>query len=399
MEAKVLLGKLVLGLAGTVLSVLACWRLPRTKVSSQTFKWIVWTAFVLTRAGLFLGLFVFLRLLPQSDVTGYYYPQMKAALAGGLPYRDFFSAYAPLFPYVGASVLWLCDSAKALVLLSIGFEAAGFAAWLGFAHLAFAERTVRLAALLYVLNVLPLFNAAVDGQNQTWISAFLGLSVLLLWRRSWFQSGIAFGGALVAVKILPLIFAPAAWLHAAERRRWLLGFLALPAVVYGVCLCAGLDVLQPLRFEGKQITSGCLPFLLAPVLPEGFPPMVFDAALILMLGSGCVAGALRLTREQPQRCVYLVTILLLILLIFSKKAFTNYLVMAWFPLCLCAASSAKHSKWQACLLGLFGALALIEPSLWFRWLDRQDLAVVLAERHHAWSFRCFDDPIAGVSAL
>ena len=284
---------------------------------------------------------------------------------------------------MGSVVLWLCDSAKALVLLSIGFEALGFAAWLGFAHQAFAERTARLAALLYVVNVLPLFNAAVDGQNQTWISAFLGFSVLLLWRRCWFRSGMVFGGALVAVKILPLIFVPATWLHATRRRRWLLGFLALPVVVYGVCLCAGLDILQPLRYEGKQITSGCLHFLLAPVFPAGFPPAVFDAVLVVMLGSGCVAGALRLTSEQPQRCVYLVTLLLFILLIFSKKAFTNYLVMAWFPLCLCVAASARHPIRSACLQGLFGTLALIEPSLWFRWLDRQELAVVLVQWHHA----------------
>ena len=383
METKVLLGKFVFGLVGTAFSVLSCWWLDRAKIPWHRFKWMVWAVFVLTRAGLFTGLFVILHFSPQSDVTGFYYPRMKAALAGEVPYRDFISAYAPLFPYEGAAVLWLHDSAKALVLLSIGFEAAGFAAWLGFAHRAFSERTARFAAFLYVVNALPLFNAAIDGQNQTWISAFLGLSVLMLSRRRWFQSGVVFGGALVAVKILPLIFAPAVWLHAAKRRYWLLGFLVLPVIVYGTCLHAGLNILQPLRSESKEITSGCLPFLLAPFFPAGFPATAFDTILVVMLGCGCVVGALRLTKEQPQRCVYLLTMLLLILLVFSKKAFTNYLVMAWFPLCLCAAAPAAYPVRNACLLGLFGTLALVEPSLWFRWLDRQSLVSVLAAWRHA----------------
>ncbi len=67
-------------------------------------------------------------------------------------------------------------------------------------------------------------------------------------------------------------------------------------------------------------------------------------------------------------------------MILSKKAYTNDLMPAWFPVCICAvALSPRRTVVGAGLLGALGTLALIEPSLWFRWFDRQDLAAILHE--------------------
>ncbi len=293
MENKVLFGKLILGLGGVLLSIFACLWIDRTSLSDRQFSAVAWTGLLVTRVGLFVLVFFVLGLPVQSDVAGYHYPQMKIALAGGLPYRDYFSAYAPLFAYLGSAVLWVWNSPKAIVALTLAFEVAGFAAWRGVADQFFSRRTARLATLLYVFNALPIFNTAVDGQSQAWVACFLGFATLWLLRGRWARSGAALGGSLVAVKFLPLIFAPALWLHAGRRIRWIVGCGLLPALVYGACLAKHLDILQPLSYEGQQITCGCLPFLLSSFCPAGFPVILFDAVLLAALAIVLGSAAMR----------------------------------------------------------------------------------------------------------
>lgn len=85
--------------------------------------------------------------------------------------------------------------------------------------------------------------------------------------------------------------------------------------------------------------------------------------------------------------------MLLILLIFSKKAYSNYLMMAFFPVCLTAATAGQSRPILAItLFSIFGGLAVLEPSLWFRWLHQSELAV-------AWSASAERDKVLAFTTV
>jgi hypothetical protein len=89
---------------------------------------------------------------------------------------------------------------------------------------------------------------------------------------------------------------------------------------------------------------------------------------------------------------HLITLVLLTFLVASKKSYTVYLVMAFFPLCLTLAATGVGPR---LLLGFgaFGVLCSLEMSLWFRWLGTHDLGWLLSAalpvgvtRAHLWIF-------------
>ncbi len=61
---------------------------------------------------------------------------------------------------------------------------------------------------------------------------------------------------------------------------------------------------------------------------------------------------------------------MLTLLLFSRKSYTTYYVMCFFPLCAVAAREGL-TRFRAGLFGIFGLVAMIESTLWFRWLNGQ----------------------------
>src|SRR2546428_2583767 len=88
------------------------------RMPSAQFLRLSVSALFLTRALLFTLIYLVLQYEVPSDVGGAYYSEAKAALHGGLVYRDFHSTYAPLFPYLAAIAVKIWDSAKSIVLLA-----------------------------------------------------------------------------------------------------------------------------------------------------------------------------------------------------------------------------------------------------------------------------------------
>ncbi len=84
---------------------------------------------VIPAAVLFVGLYLIGHQEVTSDVPGYYLPAAHAVLAGKLPFRDFMVSYAPLFPYVGAALVWVWDSGKVFALFSILVNAVALLLW------------------------------------------------------------------------------------------------------------------------------------------------------------------------------------------------------------------------------------------------------------------------------
>jgi hypothetical protein len=374
---NVILFKFALGLisctAGVVLSAYL----------RRTGKWLgpgaCWLLLAGTHLGVFCFLFLFLGLPVSSDIT-VYYPEAKAVLQGHLPYRDFDSPYAPLFPYAVAGIISVWSSPKSIVLFAIILELICFPIWWRVSNAVFGRKITSFASVLYLASPVPLVIVAVTGQIQVWVFFLLGTALVLLLVRRCFWSGMVFSIACVATKFLSLLFVPPLVWTTKSRVRWVIGFAIAPILVYGALLYHGIDGLYPLRVEGANLTSGNLPFLLRLVAPA-IPVRAFDliTAVALLSALAWLAPSFR-TQNNFRSAIFALSLLLLVLLIFSKKAFTNYLVMAFFPLCVTAACAGeKRPVITNLIFSLFGLVALLEPSLWFRWLHKHELRICLSD--------------------
>jgi hypothetical protein len=376
--ALVLAGKLAIGIACAAASALALrWR-GLDALSPRAFVAASLGVALATRAALALGLYGVLDLEVLGDVLGTYVPQGRALLEGRAVYRDFSTSYGPLFPVLAAAVLALWNDPVAFVAAAIAVELAALALWIRAGRRLLDERSVRIATALYLTSPIPLLNVAMNGGNQIWVAPFLAACALLLARRD-ALAGVALAGSVLAVKLLGGIFAPVAWLFARERTRFALGFAAAVAGVYAAAFAwAGARVFAGLVYEAGQITPGNLYFQLSALGLDLEDPFLAAASAALLVAAGALALA-RLWRSgaarDPGRLPAALGVALIGFLLLSKKSYPTYLVLGFYPLCL-ALARARPGPWDCAVFGGLGIAATLEMSLWFRWLDTRDLALL-----------------------
>lgn len=239
-----------------------------------TFATLVWG--VLRHAGM--------------DQLGVFLPQARQAMAGGLPYRDFASGYAPLFaPLLGLSVrvfeelgpfvLFIVADAVAWTALAVAFGASHLAVW---AYAAWP----------------PVWYLAVRyAQDEPLAAMALALAMLAGRRERWALAGFALALGTLITK--PLFVLPALAVALASGRGWrrlALAFAIPVAAVYGAFLFLGAPVWQPFVLEGGHFGVG--PTLWAlPVLTWGWSPGLLGWAPLLVL---FVAGAVALLRRRAR---------------------------------------------------------------------------------------------------
>ncbi|MCZ6835700.1 MAG: hypothetical protein O7G85_08000, partial [Planctomycetota bacterium] len=200
----VLVGKLVIGLVCVTTTILLLKHPKPFAIENKSFDRLALLVTLISRVGLFAGLYLVMDFKVGSDVGGYYFPEGQAVLEGQMVYRDIKTSYSPLFPYLMAGILLIWNSAKAIVLSMIPIELISIPLWLGVSRRYFSEQTTRTATILYVLSPVPLLNIAMNGQNQVWISLFLVIALWLLARKD-FASGFLFGISLALIKLLGLL--------------------------------------------------------------------------------------------------------------------------------------------------------------------------------------------------
>lgn len=220
-------------------------QLPFLKSHRVALAWFTWFATRVVFGALLWGA------LGHSgiDQLAFFLPQAKQALAGGLPYRDFASAYGPLFaPLLGVAVRVLGDAGPFVLFvladfitwraLVVGDEEEGEAPWAWAALPMVWYFTVRYA------------------QDEALGAMFVALAWGALRCRRPAFAGLALGLGLVATKpLFALLVLPFAF--ASPHRRVVLGFAAAPAVaVYGGLLALGAPIAQPLALEGGNFGVG-----------------------------------------------------------------------------------------------------------------------------------------------
>jgi hypothetical protein len=279
------------------------------------------------------------------------------------------------------------DDAMAIIVVSIVLELVTVLLWLAFSRDFLPEAITRHATILYLCSPLALCNVPVTGQNHVWIAAGLAGALVLVCRGRAFGSGLMLGFTIVGVKFLSLLFAPPLVLAAYRKAGlsgaalWMTGFLVLPIVAYGVLLGRGLDLADQVRFHAYYDSSGNVPYLLTlwgsglsePTVRFAINAAGFAALCLLFLLVWARGGV-----KTPVRVAFTCAFVLLIVLLVSKKAFTSYLLVALFPICLVVALDTETRRWLPIGFLAWSLMAAIEPTLWFRLMGQSDLSGVLA---------------------
>ncbi len=325
--------------------------------------------------GLFLGIYVIAGEPLTSDAPAYYVPAARAAAGGLLPYRDFATNYAPLFPYVGAVVLGVWNDARSFSLLSIVLSAVALLLWNDLAARRFDARTARAASVLYATNGHVLLHCILGG-NQTWIALALALSAWLALGGAALYSGLLQGIAVSATKVLILLFWPAFWIAVRPRWLWLVASIGTAAAIYGAFALHGADILFPLRAEGNLFTCGNLPFIIEPILGlvgitiAPYYDMLAAAALCLTYVWLLRVSRTYSTADGAALLVLALAAVNVIFMLVSKKSFTGYLIFGIYPIELVIADYLLRSRdafFRILILAtVFNVLLCDEPTLWFR---------------------------------
>lgn len=363
LEARTALGS-VFAVAGYIAaSSRAIHRLTR-----HTFDRTANLAFILSRFVIFFAVFFALHLPVRGDIPSFYFPEAHWLMQHQLPYRDFPSSYAPLHSFLDAGLLLLWNSPIAIILFAMLAEFLILPVWLRTARLFASESAVRIAAALYITSAISLQFVTIDGQDNVIIAVLLGLGVLALARRRETLSGALVSFGAVLIKFLAFLFAPAFILGARRWLRWLLSFIAVLILGYGIFAAMHAPVLYPLSAEGGLRTASDLPYLLESIagyIPPAFVEDGLLAIVLLILIAVMLRARLRARAETPllRLVVFGCASLNLGLLIFSKKSWPPYLVLTLFPLCLLFGEGA-HRRLRLACFAVFNVLAVTTHSIW-----------------------------------
>lgn len=331
----------------------------------QVFDRLITIAFIVSRLAAYLGIFFILRLQPRGDIPAFYWDDATSALRGLVPYRDFLTSYAPLHPYLDALAIRLWHTPLSIILLAVCVEFLLLPIWLRAGRSFLCEHELRTAALLYCTSTISLQFVTIDGQDNVIIATLLALAVLLLHKNRPLASGAALGLSAVSVKFLPLLYAPLFFFSSLRRWRWTAG-LAIPVgLVYGAFAAKHLAIFSPLTQEGSLRSANNLPYLIEAILGITVPSRIWDILTLAALGILLAMVGRAMRHATPTHCLRILTFgmatLTLCILLFSKKSWPPYLVIALFPLCLLIPAA---SRLKTVAFALFGVIAVVSPSYW-----------------------------------
>ncbi|WP_338876687.1 hypothetical protein WBJ53_13625 [Spirosoma sp. SC4-14] len=360
---------------GVALLLLLWQRSKVTQVLQQTGTWVLDSCWLALRLVPFVITYIVLGYQPQSDVATFYYPIGMSALQGGIPYRDVYSCYSPLFGYWLAPFLSLWSDMRMVVLAMLIVE--GLAVRLTFryyqTHESLGERLFR--GVFYYLLPLPFVMSVFSGQEDVILWLFVVLAIPLMQSRP-YLAGLVLGLGMLATKAVFILLLIPIWLLSLRNTRFAVQFTAglltigLPVALF-IFWKAGPLFLEQQSHEGDYLKAPNWRSLLNPFLSDGV-----RAANNLWKWGGLVltmlimlAGVWRIDKKKG-RWAYKDYIPFLYILIYSamsviqQNAISNYAYLFMLPLVF-TMTNFRHTGFCICLIG-FTILAAIHPSLWWR---------------------------------
>ncbi|MFC5409745.1 hypothetical protein ACFPMF_10530 [Larkinella bovis] len=348
-----------------------CWRNRRTAESllaQHNWPWLLifWT---LLRLIPFVSIYLIFNFLPQSDVANYYYPIGVSAKMPGIPYRDVYNPYAPLYGFWMAIPLLVWNSTKALVLFLTLVEL--LAVWL--TCRAYQSRFSReerlLRALLYYLLPLPFVMAVLSGQEDValWIFALLAIMALKD-DGSDYRCGLWLALGILSTKAVFILIILPFFLLIRQPLRFLAGLATpgVPALIFLYVKTGFLFIQQPMD-EGQYLKAPNWASLLHP-WTSGFIdpnwPIWTYVGLVICLLVGFQALRLRGPHDYRTYFPLFYTATFSIMTVVQKNAIANYAYLFMLPLVF-QMVDFRNPKAIFGLL-LFNIAASVHPSLWWR---------------------------------
>lgn len=321
--------------------------------------------FVLLRLVPFALVYILLEQESGSDVPVFYDAALHA-LRGDVVYRDFWTPYSPLFPYITAVFLPFWNSPNAIILLMILVE--GATLWITWRVYQTEYRDIFPRMLLYLTLVGPMVLCVLGGQEDIWMWFFGALSVWI-WQRTrdslWI--GVMMALALIVTKALPVLLLLPLFLLVKQPVRYIIGL-----AVAGLPALAALIALVGTKFTAPMSLAE-LPF--APNLWTVLSPFIggfwVHSRTVLWLGVALTVivttlGAIMLKQrmDYAKALPILWTLCFCFMMFIHKNSFSNYAFIFLMPLLI------NVMDWQnrrlIAVLIVFNALVVVQPSYWWR---------------------------------
>jgi hypothetical protein len=308
----------------------------------------------------FLLIYVYLGFDARSDVLMFYDSAVSAA-KGAWVYRDFESAYSPLFPYFTVLPLWIWESPKAIILQMILLE---FGILLATIKLGKASA---FQGLLYLLLPASFILSVLGGQEDIFMWGGIVLALLIFQRnKNYLMLGVILGLGLLITKALLVLLIIVILIALKERINVLLGLLlvGIPSLII-LYFNIGWDFLAPIQ----QANDPRLPniwSILHPLtnglIPLG-PKWLNWVGLLSILFVGCFYIARNRTEKLIDQLPHLFLVVYMWMMVSQQSSVVNYAYTILMPLLFWGKMSEKPIFWI--VLVLFNFAVILQAPLWW----------------------------------
>lgn len=319
--------------------------------------------------------FFFLRLLPffiiyivfnfdaRSDVAMFYESALGAKKLGFV-YRDFESAYSPLFAYITALPLFLWNSPKAIILFMIVVECV--IVWFTINY--YKSKYALKLAILYLLLPGSFVFSILGGQEDIWMWLFVLFGIYFSnIEEKPFYLGLALGFGLLITKALLVLYIPAILVFSKKPLHIIYGLLLIGIPSLGfLYLHSELSFLSPIQQANDPRTPNIWSVihpLSNGLIPIG--PKILNWIGLLSIQSLGIYFAVKLKNRIPisEFLLYNFLIISIWLMIIQQSSLANYAYVYLLPLIFFL--KLEKSKKTMIMLLLFNVLIIVQPALWW----------------------------------
>lgn len=324
--------------------------------------WFLLMVFVL-RILPFLVVYVIFNVSPRSDVP-MFYDAASSAKQGLFVYRDFESAYSPLFAYITAIPLLVWNSPKAIALLMLLIEI--FILWFTVSFKKSHDSLYK--SLLYLLLPAPFVLTVLGGQEDIWMWGF-GLLSMWVWQKKsdelWL--GIVFGLALIVTKALFILILPAIFFFVRHKIRFVIGLLIIGIPTLSIMYYhSELLFLTPIQQANDPRTPNIwtiLHPLTNGLIPLGPKYLNWIGLLSILVITIFATFKLRKTTNYEGYFPLMWTLTYGVMMVIQQSSLSNYAFIFLMPM-LFSLIDLSNRNTRTILL-LFNLVVVIQPPIWW----------------------------------
>ncbi len=323
----------------------------------------LFTYFFILRLLPFYIIYIVLDFDARSDVEMFYESALGAKNLG-LVYRDFESAYSPLFAYITALPLFFWNSPKAIILLMIIVECVIVWFTINFYESKYAIKL----AILYLLLPGSFVFSILGGQEDVWMWLFVLFGIYLSRKEEKpFYVGLALGFGLLITKALLVLYIPSILVFSKKPLQIIFGLIivGIPSLGF-LYFYSEFSFLNPIQQANDPRTPNIwsiLHPLSNGLIPIG--PKILNWLGLLSIQSLGIYFALKL-KNKIQFSEFLLFNFLIIsiwLMIIQQSSLANYAYVFLLPLIFFL--KLEKSKKTMFIFLIFNVLIIVQPAIWW----------------------------------